>query len=332
MQIQSLRIRSYRSFKVDETASGEAIERLGRLRTYEELRAEGCSERTALRALGWSRATYYRWRKRYRQGGVGALDKRSTRPRRCRTRQWTSACERQVWALRREYPYMGKQRLRVLLARQGVQLSASSLGRILAKGVRLGRVRPCAFCRGRVKPKRPRRFGHGHAQRWVYGTRAAQPGEFVQIDHMSVTRDGEGLKEFKALSPVGKQMVARVYSRATANNAKRFLNDLKREMPGLRSIQVDGGSEFRAEFERECQRMNIPLFVLPPRRPQFNGCVERANATTREEFWNLYEGAFTVEAAGEALAKYQHFYNHVRPHRALDFKTPAEYLAVDKVA
>ena len=37
--------------------------------------------------------------------------------------------------------------------------------------------------------------------------------------------------------------------------------------------------------------MNVPLFVLPPRRLQFNGCVEHTNVTPREEFWNLYEEA-----------------------------------------
>ena len=66
-----------------------------------------------------------------------------------------------------------------------------------------------------------------------------------------------------------------------------------------------------ADFEQACEQLNIPLFVLPPRRPQFNGCVERANDTTRVEFWNLYDGEFTVAEASTALAKYQHFHNHV---------------------
>ena len=31
-----------------------------------------------------------------------------------------------------------------------------------------------------------------------------------------------------------------------------------------------------------------------------------------------------------ALANYQHFHNHVRPHQALDWKTPNEYLQQSK--
>ena len=60
--------------------------------------------------------------------------------------------------------------------------------------------------------------------------------------------------------------------------------------------------------------LDLPLFVLLPRRPQFNGCVERANDGTRVEFWNLYDGDFTVAAANAPLADYQHFHNDVRPH------------------
>jgi len=32
----------------------------------------------------------------------------------------------------------------------------------------------------------------------------------------------------------------------------------------VRALQVDGGSEFEAIFEEECQKRGIKLFVLPP--------------------------------------------------------------------
>ena len=70
--------------------------------------------------------------------------------------------------------------------------------------------------------------------------------------------------------------------------------------------------------------------MLPPKRPQLNGCVERTNDTTRVEFWNRYDGDFTVKAANRALADYQRFQHQVRPHQALDFMTPDEYLQKNK--
>ena len=148
MQVQSLRIPSYRRFKVDDTLPAAAVKRRHKLETYRDLRAEGCSQQTALRAIGWSRATYFRWAARYRKCGPHGLAAISRRPQRTRSRQWTPAQQRQVWTLRRHYPFMGKRPLRVLLARQGIHLSESTVGRILAQGVRLGRIRPCRFLPG----------------------------------------------------------------------------------------------------------------------------------------------------------------------------------------
>ena len=238
MQIKSLRTRSYRSFMVNDTAPPEAVERLRRIETYRQLRA-----------VGWSRSTYFRWFKRYQRQNVRGLAARSRRPHRTHRPRWTRQDERRVWAMRNRYPFMGKRRVRVLLQGEGLELSESTVGRILAKGARLGRIQPCAFCRGRVKVKRRRGF-NGHAQRWRYGQRANDPGELVQIDHLSLHRDGRHLKEFKAVSPDGKQLVARAYSRATTHNAKRFLAVVQADLPHpLLSIQVDGGSEFMADYQ-----------------------------------------------------------------------------------
>jgi hypothetical protein len=73
--------------------------------------------------------------------------------------------------------------------------------------------------------------------------------------------------------------------RATAKTASRFLDSLEARTPfPVKAIQVDGGSEFQADFERECQRRGILLFVLPPQSPKLNGYVERARRTHVEEF------------------------------------------------
>ena len=65
MQTRSLRIRAYKSWGENTTASPFAKARLKKLELYATLRQEGCSSVTALEAPGWSRATYYRWHKRY---------------------------------------------------------------------------------------------------------------------------------------------------------------------------------------------------------------------------------------------------------------------------
>ena len=135
------------------------------------------------------------------------------------------------------------------------------------------------------------------------------------------------IKEFKAVGPTRKQMVMRAYRSATAVNAKRFLQDLIKDLPFPPiSIQVDGGSEFMAEVENACQSLQIPLYVLPPKRSQYNGCVERANGTSRAGFYPFYENPLTLRAINKSLRRYQNLYIDYRPHRALDLMTLNEYL------
>ena len=234
--------------------------------------------------------------------------------------------------LRRKYPFMGKARLQAILARKGRRLSVSTVGRIIERALAVGAIRRASFCEGRIKPKRRRRFAKW-AKRWKYGAKARRAGELVQVDHMTYTCAGQTLKEFRAVCPVSKFMVTRVYSRATAGNARRFLMDLVGALPfPLLSVQVDGGSEFMAEFENGCEETGVPLLVLPPRRPQWNGCVERANRSARTEFWSLYDGPLTVADVAPHLAKYEFFFNYERPHASLAYRTPNEYLVASEAA
>jgi putative transposase len=94
-----------------------------------------------------------------------------------------------------------------------------------------------------------------------------------------------------------------------------------------RAIQVDGGSEFMAEFEQACADKKIRLYVLPPKSPKLNGAVERCNPAWRYELYSVYDLPRNVEAINPILDAFQHLYNHHRPHGALGGLAPAQYLA-----
>jgi len=94
----------------------------------------------------------------------------------------------------------------------------------------------------------------------------------------------------------------------------------------VEAIQVDGGSEFEAEFEAECHRRHIRLFVLPPNSPKLNGHVERAHLTHTEEFYEVTDSSFNIAELDSDLLAWEHIYNTVRPHQALNYLTPLEFL------
>ena len=111
-------------------------------------------------------------------------------------------------------------------------------------------------------------------------------------------------------------------------NGREFLSKVVKEMPfEVKAIQVDGGSELKAEFEAECEARSIDLWVLPPKSPELNGCVERTNGTWRYEFhgcWEVdYEDLVKVNRCIDAFAD---AFNTLRPHWSLGGLTPKQNL------
>jgi transposase InsO family protein len=98
----------------------------------------------------------------------------------------------------------------------------------------------------------------------------------------------------------------------------------------VKAIQVDGGAEFEAIFEEECQKRGIKLFVLPPRSPKLNGAVERAHRTHTEEFYEVTDSSFDLSELREELLEWEQVYNTVRPHQALGYVTPLKFLEQQK--
>ncbi|HJP69585.1 MAG TPA: integrase core domain-containing protein [Sphingomicrobium sp.] len=167
-----------------------------------------------------------------------------------------------------------------------------------------------------------------HARRLPKGLKPSIPGQLVQIDTLFINiRPGKPIKHFTAYDPVAKWTVGKVATTATAAAASTMLDKLIAEAPfPIAGIQVDGGSEFKAEFEAACQARDLPLYVLPPKRPQLNGAVERNQGSWRYEFYESYDLPHQLDQLQPLVDAFAHRFNHVRPHDALDMLTPAEYL------
>ena len=142
------------------------------------------------------------------------------------------------------------------------------------------------------------------------------PGELIQLDTLDVRPSPRVvLKHFTACDVISRWDVVDIYTRATASTACNFLDKIKERMPFLiRAIQVDGGSEFEAQFEAECQRREIKLFILPPRSPELNGHVERARRTHAAEFYQVTESSFDIAELRGELMRWEQTYDTVRPH------------------
>lgn len=277
------------------------------------------------RHFGVARSTVYRWHARYNPRDLTSLERRSSRPRRVRARTWTAAQAQAVRAARAAYPRWGKDKLAVVLRREGVALSVSMVGRILTHLRRTGQLVEPAVARVRPHARHARPYAVRKPKDYV----PERPGDLVQVDTMHLTPlPGVERRQFTAVDVVSRWGVVGVRGSATAGTAAAFLAELTARLPvPVQAIQVDGGSEFMAEFEAACRDREIALYVLPPRSPKLNGRVERANGTARREFWEVYGGELDLPPLQAALADWERTYNQVRPHQALGYRTPAAYLA-----
>jgi transposase InsO family protein len=284
--------------------------------------AHGNNASLTCRRFGVSRQTFYRWLRRYEPYNLATLEDRSCVPRRRRHRAWTTAQVLAVHALRERYPRWGKEKLQRLLAAAGTLLSISTVGRILAYLKKAGQLK---------EPLRRSLVGRRNWSR-PYATRKPReyqpkaPGDLVQIDTTDIRPcSGVVLKQFTTVDVVSRWSVPTIASKATASLAVRALDALQARAPfPIRAIQVDGGSEFMADFEAACEVRGILLFELPPRSPKLNGRVERANRTYKDEFYDCSTAEPTVKSFTRDLRRWEHIYNHVRPHQALGYLTPAQ--------
>ena len=293
---------------------------------WQKLKAEGVPDALIQEIIGISRSTYYRLKKILKDLEKG-ISPPSKRPKHLNKPQWGEAEKQLVLKIRRDNPTYGKEKIAVILRRDYAKvISASTVGRILSFLKSKGLVQKSLSA---LRTKRKRNFKKGHAKPWTFKDyKDMVLGERVQIDHMTVTKNGMGFKHFQGWERKSKYIDAEIYSNATSASAKRFLLDFVKRAPfKVLSIQVDGGSEFMDQFESACKDLGIPLIVLPPKKPTYNGGVERGNRTFREEFYSRSDllanslGAMRYELR-QSLIKY----NTYRPHYSLKGLTPMAYI------
>jgi transposase InsO family protein len=308
------------SKKAPPELSQKELDRLRALAIYGETR----NVRLVCQSFGISRATLYRWFGQFDPKDLTSLREQSRRPRRVRKPMWSVELVRAVKKLREEYSRWGKDKLVVLVRGQGYKVSTSTVGRILKHLQQRGELREPK--RKSISAKRKSRRPYGVKKPGDY--KAEKPGDLVQVDTLDVRPfPWMSFKQFTARDVISKWDVIEVRRRATATTAKEFIETLEKRMPfRVKALQVDGGSEFYSDFEKECERRKIRLFVLPPKSPKLNGCVERAHRTHTEEFYEVYEVPWNVTELNPELQNWENIYNCVRPHQALDYKTPLQFL------
>ena len=296
-----------------------------RLKWFDYYNSRSHNARLTCRHFDISPQTFYRWKRRYNPRRLESLEERSRRPKHLRQPTYSVELIEAVLKLREEYPRWGKDKLVVLVRDRGFRCSTSMVGRIIRRLKERGVLKePVSNHISSRKRQMKRPYAIRKPREYI----ARAPGDIVEVDTLDVRPlPGVILKHFTARDIISRWDVLEAHTRATSNTTSGFIDVLLKRMPfPIKAIQVDGGSEFQDAFEEECQRRGIKLFVLPPRSPKLNGHVERAQRTHTEEFYEVTDASFEISQLNQALLEWEKVYNTIRPHQALGYLTPQQFL------
>jgi len=258
--------------------------------------------------FGISRPTGYVWLKRFQQSGVSGIAEVSRRPHQSpeRTARELEQC---VVEARQRYPDWGARKLQVLLARDQVQLTHSTIHRILLRRDLVGK-------QDRHRPA---------LQRFERGT----PNELWQMDFKSPTGWNTAVGPLSVLDDHSRYVaVLQAVGHARTELVREQLETafvscgvpeamlMDRGVPWWSTSAPTGATELTIWLMKQGIRLHWSGY----RHPQTQGKVERFHGSL-ERAWQKRGGAGEDPQAW--LDAYRWEYNHVRPHEALGMRTPA---------
>jgi transposase InsO family protein len=262
---------------------------------------------------GVSRASYYRYRRRYLEEGVAGLEPRSRRPR-SSPAQISPALEARIVELRRRHPRWGARRIHGELRRAGIEPPAvATIHRALRRN-HLVAPQPAR------RPKATKRFEREVAN------------DLWQIDGTQVRlAGGEPAWVVDCLDDHARFLLAALACASPSGEAAWSCFLQASSAYGLpRQLLSDNHSSFTGRllgitvaFERKLVEAGVELINAAPAHPQTLGKLERFHRTLKE--WLQEEGpAADLEHLQLLLDRFRSHYNEERPHQGIANLTPVE--------
>lgn len=289
-----------------------------RLKVLDWFRSHGHNISLTARHFGLERKTVRRWLSRFRARGLPGLNSESKRPKRLRQPTTPWQVVRAVVDVRHQYPAWSKYKIRTMLAQRNMLVSASTVGRILKRKRLIDKKASRKRRKAALRPK----------ARFPHGLKISHPGDLVQMDTKYIMLvGGKKLYQFTAIDVLSKTRMLNVYASRSSHNGARFLEECLSCFPfPIGAVQSDNGSPFLKEFERSCKAKDIPHYFIYPRTPKQNSYVEISHGDDEREFYQQGNVYSDIEIMRAKLKEWMRIWNEVRPHQALNYLTPKEYL------
>jgi transposase InsO family protein len=258
-------------------------------------------------AFGVSRATWYKWKRRYDTYGIDGLKNQSRKPHNIKNLKVTEKLEKLVLELRLNNRF-GPMRIRFRLKRKyGVSLGTKTIYNLLKRH----KLNVLA-----VKLKRKyKRFEMKH------------PNELVQMDtkgpfYLKASRTKHYF--IHVIDDCSRKVVSKWCNRRTSEAALSVLKEWVKLHGKPNKVMHDGGTEFTStDFKNFLILNGIKDKQIPKGYPQEQGKVEAYNKIVISEFLQIEE----LKDEKDGAEKYESFvnsYNYEREHGGINGMTPAE--------
>ena len=273
------------------------------------------------RHYGITGKTFWKWKKRFNEQNLLSLEERSRTPLRRRSRVITEQEETRIVLLRKEHLRWGKEKIALVYA--GKYRSSISAWKV-QKTIEKYRLYYNPRKNQRIQTKRARAATKRRIAMLRLKNRA---GFLFRID--SVVRYWFGTKRYilTAVDSASRLAFARMYTSHSSRAAADFLCRLHLLVNGkIENVQTDNGSEFHGEFEVACKELNVEHYWSRVKTPKDNAGNERFNRTLSEEFIEMGNMTTDTGEFNRRLTDWLIEYNFTRPHQALDYSTPINFI------
>ena len=283
----------------------------------------GYSWRSASDAFGVPKSTLYDWKKTFELSGKKpfSLVPKSTRPHKTRTMTTDHKLVEFIKVMRMEYGNVGANIIKPFLDEYAKELGISSISKSTIEKV--VKRRKLTFEK-RVKYRKITKYSRLRTRK---SPKVKNPG-FIQMDSIVVYVERQRHLFMSVIDIYTKYaLVEKVKSLSSINAKKVFIKFRKENPKSVHTVQTDNGSEFLAHFRRYLEEEGIVHKFIYPRLVKVNGVVERFNRTVQEECINRSDELYYDEYAFEKkLTKYLYWYNNKRPHYALGYMSPIQFI------
>lgn len=257
--------------------------------------------------FGISRPTGYNWLKRYQRNGIRGMEEKSRRPHHSPERT-ARGLEERVVELRKERPDWGARKIQHLLQSEGVQLPGSTIHRIF---LRYDLVRDCDR-----QPVAAKRFER------------SRPNQLWQMDFKGPKGWDQPVGPLSVLDDHSRYALALENTGSTrAGGVRAVLERVFQESGVPEEMLMDHGTPwFNAQGRLGWSQLtvwlmdqDIALYFSGYRHPQTQGKVERFHRSLTAA---LLRRGTPQQERQSWLDAFRHEYNCVRPHEALQMRTP----------